>query len=446
MNQQLRVSTTISALALLCASGAQCVANGTSVYHRYVISAPDPDLNSVFGRTTVMNDQYLVVADADESVDGRRHGAVRIYERDTGAFVRFISPFSVFSRANFGASMAISGDLLIIGAPLEQNQFERRGSVYIYNIHTGQFIEEIIPADSGLYSYVGRSLDVDGNTLAIGADHEMNDNGSEGAVYLYDLTTFEQIRKIEAPAGTEYIFGKDVAIENGLVAIGAHRYNDEQGAVYLHDAQTGELVHLLTETDTHQFGISVDMEDGLLAVGSYAFEGGLSAAAVYDTATFERLNVFSPANEDLATYFSEYLEIEGGLLFVSARGADVPSYDFGAMFAYDLLTAQLTHQFIPESTNSNEEFGYGFSVYENYLAVGSNDFQVNDEGRATVFRLPDPACLADLNCDARLDFFDVSQFLLEFVSNQPRADFNNDGAWDFFDASIFLTSYLNGCP
>ncbi len=431
---------------VLAAATGHCDADGTDVHHRYFISAPDPDLNSVFGRTTVMNDQYLVIADADEEVNGRRHGAVRVYDRDTGSLIRFISPFNVQSRANFGASMVIAGDLLIIGAPLEQNQFERRGSVYIYNIHSGQFIEEIIPVDSGLYSYVGRSLDVDGDILAIGADHEMNDNGSEGAVYLYDLTTFEQIRKIEAPPGTEYIFGNDVAIENGLVAIGAPRYSDELGAVYLYDAQSGDLVHLFTEAETYQYGISLDMDGGFLAVGSYAFEGGLSAAAVYDTSTLERVSIASPANEDLATFFSAFLEIEGGLLFVSARGADVPSNNHGAMFAYDLFTGQLRHQFIPATTNSHEEFGYGLSVYQNYLAVGSNDWAGNAEGRATVFRLPDPACIADLNCDARLDFFDVSEFLLGFVSNQTRVDFNNDGMWDFFDVSLFLTAYLGGCP
>lgn len=423
-----------------------CLADGTSVYHRYFISAPDPELNSIFGRSSAINDQYLVIADADEEVNGRRHGAVRIYDRDTGELLRFISPFNVQSRANFGSSLIIAGDLLIIGSPQEQIQYERRGSVYIYNIHTGQFIEEIVPEDSGLYSYVGGALDVDGNILAIGADHEMNDNGSEGAVYLYDLTTFELVRKIEAPPGTQFIFGNDVAIENGLVAISAHRYNDEQGAVYLHDAQTGEFVHLLTETETYQYGISLDMENGLLAVGSYALEGGLSAAVVYDTSTLERLNVFWPASEDLATHFSEYLEIEGGLLYISAYGADVPSTNFGAMLAYDLTTAQVVHQFIPASTNSHEEFGYGFSVYQNYLAVGSKDWAGNAEGRATVFRLPDPTCIVDLNCDARLDFFDVSQFLLEFVTQRPRVDFNHDGAWNFFDTSIFLTEYLNGCP
>lgn len=49
-------------------------------------------------------------------------------------------------------------------------------------------------------------------------------------------------------------------------------------------------------------------------------------------------------------------------------------------------------------------------------------------------------CLADLNGDGLLDFFDVSTL----VSTMP--DLNGDGLFNFFDVSVFLTSYSAGCP
>lgn len=59
---------------------------------------------------------------------------------------------------------------------------------------------------------------------------------------------------------------------------------------------------------------------------------------------------------------------------------------------------------------------------------------------------PQGLCLADCNGDGVVDFFDVSLFIQEFMSQDPRADLNNDGQWNFFDVSMFLSAYNVGCP
>lgn len=56
------------------------------------------------------------------------------------------------------------------------------------------------------------------------------------------------------------------------------------------------------------------------------------------------------------------------------------------------------------------------------------------------------SCLADLNGDGELDFFDVSAFLVGFADMEPLADFNNDGLFNFFDVSVFLVAFKDGCP
>jgi len=57
-----------------------------------------------------------------------------------------------------------------------------------------------------------------------------------------------------------------------------------------------------------------------------------------------------------------------------------------------------------------------------------------------------PSCLADLNEDGLLNFFDVSAFLVAYTEKDSLADFNNDGLFNFFDVSVFLTAYQDGCP
>jgi hypothetical protein len=56
------------------------------------------------------------------------------------------------------------------------------------------------------------------------------------------------------------------------------------------------------------------------------------------------------------------------------------------------------------------------------------------------------ACIADLNGDGELNFFDVSAFLSAFSVMDPAADFTGDGEYNFFDVSAFLSAFTDGCP
>lgn len=55
-------------------------------------------------------------------------------------------------------------------------------------------------------------------------------------------------------------------------------------------------------------------------------------------------------------------------------------------------------------------------------------------------------CLADMNIDGQVDFFDISVFLQGFGNSDSNADFTGDGVWDFFDVSAFLQAFSAGCP
>ena len=56
------------------------------------------------------------------------------------------------------------------------------------------------------------------------------------------------------------------------------------------------------------------------------------------------------------------------------------------------------------------------------------------------------SCLADMNGDGELNFFDVSEFLTGYLAQDPVSDLNGDGLFTFFDVSAFLVAYQSGCP
>ena len=58
-----------------------------------------------------------------------------------------------------------------------------------------------------------------------------------------------------------------------------------------------------------------------------------------------------------------------------------------------------------------------------------------------------PGCVADVNGDGLVNFFDVSGFIARFNAQDPLADLAAPfGAWNFFDVSAFIGAYNAGCP
>ena len=54
-------------------------------------------------------------------------------------------------------------------------------------------------------------------------------------------------------------------------------------------------------------------------------------------------------------------------------------------------------------------------------------------------------CLADVNGDGFVDFFDYDLFVAFFESGDAKADYNADGFVDFFDYDGFVGGFETGC-
>jgi hypothetical protein len=70
-----------------------------------------------------------------------------------------------------------------------------------------------------------------------------------------------------------------------------------------------------------------------------------------------------------------------------------------------------------------------------------------DSYRVGLTAIGEAPCVADLDNDGDLDFFDVSGFLTSFNANSPSADLAPPaGVWNFFDISAYLNAFSAGCP
>lgn len=103
----------------------------------------------------------------------------------------------------------------------------------------------------------------------------------------------------------------------------------------------------------------------------------------------------------------------------------------------DLLDAGSEFEILSRATGVNN----------NGDIVGFGRLRDGSTGAFLVEGFTAPAeCLADINGDGTLNFFDISAFLEGFTRRDPAVDFTGDGLFDFFDVSAFLNAFSTGCP
>ncbi|MGH9936498.1 MAG: hypothetical protein ACREAM_09640, partial [Blastocatellia bacterium] len=128
----------------------------------------------------------------------------------------------------FGGAAAISGDTLVIGAPLDKTPTNAaQGSVYVFVRSNGvwTFQRKLTAPDGAANDQFGEAVAISGATVVAGAfAADVNGKGNQGAAYVFVRTngvwSFQQ--KLTAPDGeANDQFGESVALSGNTVIAGA---------------------------------------------------------------------------------------------------------------------------------------------------------------------------------------------------------------------------------
>jgi len=300
------------------------------------VKASNADRGDMFGYSVSISGDTLAVGAVKEGsaatgIDGDQNdnslaiaGAVYVFTRDVaGAWSQqaYVKASNTGEIDAFGASVALSGDTLAVGAMFEDsratgingdqasNNAEFAGAVYVFtrdgaNVWTQQAY--IKASNTGETDDFGIALALSGDTLAVGADNEDSNasgiDGSEinddaplsGAVYLFGrdaagVWTQEAYVKASNPDAGDR-FGSSLALSSNALAVGAlHEQSaslgingDESdnsvgstGAVYLFTrgsmgAWTQQAYVKASNSGlSDQFGKAVALSGSLLAVAAH---------------------------------------------------------------------------------------------------------------------------------------------------------------------------------
>lgn len=159
------------------------------------IMAPTPALNSRFGTKIDIFGNIMAISEPYE----RNGGAVYIYVLDTCSqtweFEQKIQPTDISRNDDFGLSIALNGNSILIGSPRDDDRGTDTGSAYMFSRLNGFWLplEKFVPNQASRLDRIGTAVDLSNLFAAIGSpghDYDATEGGAPairdaGRIYTY---------------------------------------------------------------------------------------------------------------------------------------------------------------------------------------------------------------------------------------------------------------------
>ena len=224
----LALLVTVSSLA-----SAQPRAAPTTITELAKLTASDAAEQDRFGWQVAIGGDNVVVTSVSDDDNGENSGSAYLFERDAGGPSNWgqVAKLTASDGAavdGFGHSVSISGDTVAISAVLDDDLGDSSGSAYLFDRPESGWTDmtetvKLTASDGAAGEYFGWSVSISGDTLIVGAP--VHPGG--GAAYLFERDeegpgSWGQVAKLSASDGAAISwFGRTVAISGDTVVVGA---------------------------------------------------------------------------------------------------------------------------------------------------------------------------------------------------------------------------------
>ena len=377
----LRRTLCLCAFAIGCI---QAVAHGATFAHTDTFNDPIISDPGNFGGAVDIDGTLAIVGALSDNTNGIQVGRAFLFDIISGNLLHTFDDPTATSVDYFGDSVAIDGDSVAIGAPLDESGGARVGQVHLFNAQTGALIRTFDDPTPTSNDRFGGSIAIDGNYLLVGASGDDTNGDNVGQAHLFNASTGDLIHTFNDPTVTAVdLFGFSVAIEGDYVVIGAQGDDTEGegvGQVHIFSASGGNLLYTLDDpTNTglevfgDKFGHSVAIDDGVIAVGAETdrTQGeAVGQAYLFDASSGGLLHILDDPTPLGGDVFSE-VDIDGGYVVVGAFGDETHGPIVGQAHVFDVVTGELIQTLDDPSVAGLDAFGYDVAIYGGAVLIGS---------------------------------------------------------------------------
>ncbi|MET0232159.1 MAG: FG-GAP repeat protein, partial [Rhodanobacteraceae bacterium] len=364
--------------------------------------ASDGGSGDAFGNAIAATGAIALVGAKGATVNGQTlQGKVYVLASDGGTWSEQQVLMAADGAANdlFGGSVAIDGDVALVGAPTLTYNFMHAGFAYVFRNDGGTWsqTQKLLPAETAIGDQFGYAVGLAGDTALITST---GNQFAHGAAYVFrdDGTTWSETQVLspgDSASGDE--FGNALAIAGTRAVIGAERLvlGEHQGAAYVFSAANG----VWTQTDefTETSGTSLDFFGGSVAFdgatalvgipGATVDETHFVGAAVFytsDASTTPPEQEVEPSDGASGDEFGISVAVEGDTALIGA------AYENSGQGAAYVFTASdgvwsESQKLVADDGMPNDWFGQSVALDGDVAVIGAPQYLDAGNGAAYVF-------------------------------------------------------------
>jgi hypothetical protein len=364
--------------------------------------------NNFFGCAVDVGGETILVGsradDIDTNVD---QGAAFAFVRSGAVWEQQKKFMAADGQAedNFGASVALDGDVAVIGATEDYLNGDDQGSAYVFRRSGTTWSEQnrLFAPRGTVNDEFGNSVAIDDDTIVVGASLvDVDGDSNQGSASVFMITQGLEEQDAVDPGAADIRFGYSVAISGEAAVVGAYADNSYQGSVFVYrrEGEAWSLEEHLTASDAENgdsFGRSVGINGNTIVVGAYGdnigSNDGQGSIYIYERTNgqWEYVEEMWAPDGDAGDNFGYSVAISGDRIVAGAYHDDVGQHtDQGSAYVYVRNGDDWDFEYQLDSWNDDDAiyFGVSVAICVDTIVVGAyfDGFGPNDNhGTAQVF-------------------------------------------------------------
>ncbi len=316
-----------------------------------------------------------------------------------------IHPDDASEQDLFGHSVAFKGGVLVVGAIGDSQGAYSSGSVYVFQQQEGGWKQtaKLLPSKAVAYGNFGYSVDVDGDTIVVGAPGFDQSGGDSGAIFVFrkENSAGWKLENTLIPSDTSAgdYFGSAVSVNLDRILAGAYADDDTMGAsgsAYIfrrtNDGWNQEIkLHASDPEMEAYFGSSVDLQDSLAVVGAWGKDapeidsGSLYVFSLTSNGWREQAKL-STERKTRNAKLGTSVCLDGFNILAGAPGAG----RYGSGFLYRIIgdVWTLVGELTAPTGQTGDSVGHSIGFNAQYLCLGgpNSDTLAQDCGNLTLYQ------------------------------------------------------------
>ncbi len=422
-----------------------------------------------FGGAVAIDGDVIVIGAPEVDGVGSSSGAAYVFRFDGAEWAQEqkLTAFDTEGGDDYGYSVAVSGDTIIVGANRDDLPgLSRAGSAYVYRFVAGSWEHEdhLTAPDAAADDRFGTSVAIDGDTLVVGATHDDDGLPNAGAGYVFTRsgTKWTEQDKLTAdiPTGTNPHVGRSASIDGDVVVLGAWQaapagqFTVGAAYVFRRNGAVWPQEQKLTASDAadfSQFGQAVSISGTVIGVGAPRehVKGPSDSGAAY----FYRWNGVSWEEEDkVKATDAQNNDQFGWSISVVDESAVIgtgTSSSKAYLFAFGAGKWSEQAMLFSADADVSSEYAYSVGLAGGTAVIGDRNGAAGT-GLAFIFESAGPDCNDNGFCDSR-DIAegdspdDNGNGIPDECDSDCPADLDGDGSVGASDLALLLGNW-GPCP